>query len=316
VTDQIRRWGMVQMTAFSPTDVAFEGFRLTRERPVTLSIWAGFYFLVSLTMAIFMILSVGPQFTALEQAAQSGGDPQQSIDTLMKLLPFYAVSFPVGICVMAIFACAVFRIVLGRPGGVVAHLALGEDEFRLMAVTLAVSLLMMAAMFGIALIIGMIVGIATAIAPPLAPLLGTIGGLAAFAGMLWVAVRLSLCGPMTFAERRVVVFRAWSVTRNHFWQLFGAYILAFVMGIVAALMAYIVFVALAGVIMTALGGSLADVGQLFRPDFSSIGAFFTPAMILYQLFGATITAIYYAVVLAPQAMAYAALVDYHGDPEG
>jgi len=75
-------------------------------------------------------------------------------------------------------------------------------------------------------------------------------------------------------------------------------------------------VALAGVIMTALGGSLADVGQLFRPDFSSIGAFFTPAMILYQLFGATITAIYYAVVLAPQAMAYAALVDYHGDPEG
>lgn len=304
------------MTAFSPTEVAFEGFRLTRERPVTLAIWSGFYFVVSLAMAIFMILSVGPEFTALEQAAQSGGDPQQSIDTLMKLLPFYALAFPVGICVMAIFACAVFRIVLGRPGGVAAHLALGADELRLMVVTMAVSLLLMVAMFGIAIIIGMIVGIATAVAPALAPLLGALGGLAAFGGMIWVAVRLSLCGPMSFAERRIVVFRAWSVSRGHFWQLFGAYVLAFVMGIVAALMAFIVFVALAGVVITASGGSLADVGQLFRPDFSSIGSFFTPAMILYQLFGAGITAIYYAVVLAPQAMAYAALVDYHGDPEG
>ena len=134
--------------------------------------------------------------------------------------------------------------------------------------------------------------------------------------MLWVTVRLSLCGPMTFSERRLVVFRAWAVSKGHFWQLLGAYILTFAMGLVAALMAFIVFIALAGVLVVASGGTVADVGALFRPDFTSIGSFFTPAMILYQVFGAVITAIYYAVVLAPQAMAYVALTEYAGDPEG
>jgi hypothetical protein len=304
------------MAAFSPTEVAFEGFRLTRERPGTLAIWSGFYFLVSLAMAILMILTVGSEFNALEQAAQNGADPQQSIDTLVKLLPFYAIAFPVGICVMAIFACGVFRIVLGRPGGVAGHLALGADEVRLMLLTLSVGLLLLLATFTIALVIGILVGLLHAVSPGAAGAIGGFSGLIAFVAMLWVTVRLSLCGPMTFAERRIVIFRAWSVTRGHFWELLGAYVLAIGMGIVAALMALIVFVALAGVVVSLSGGTLTDVGDLFRPNFSTIGSFFTPAMILYQVFGAMITAVYYAVVLAPQAMAYAALTSYHGDLEG
>jgi hypothetical protein len=304
------------MAAFSPTDVAFEGFRITRERPITVAIWTGFYLVVSLAMAILMIATVGPEFNALEQAAKHGGDPQQSIETLQKLLPFYAIAFPVGISVMSIFAGAVFRIVLGRPGGVAGHLAFGEDEFRLIAMSLIVSVLMLLALFVIMLAVGILAGIGATISPAAGGLIGVVSGIAAFCGMLWVTVRLSLCGPMTFAERKIVIFRAWTVSRGHFWQLLGSYALAMGMGIVAALMAFIVFVALAGVLVVATGGTIADIGALFRPDFTSIASFFTPAMILYQVFGAVITAIYYAVILAPQAMAYVALTDYAGDTEG
>ncbi len=304
------------MAAFSPTDVAFEGFRITRERPITVAIWTGFYLVVSLALAIFMIATVGPEFNALEKAAQSGGDVQQSLETLQKLLPFYAVAFPVGICVMSIFAGAVFRIVLGRPGGFAGHLAFGEDEFRLVALSLIVSVLLFAAMFVIMLVVGILGSIGAAISPAAGGLIAVVSAVAAFCGMLWVTVRLSLCGPMTFAERKIVVFRAWSVSRGHFWQLLGSYALALAMGIVAALMAFVVFIALAGVLVVATGGAIADVGALFRPDFTSIGSFFTPAMILYQVFGAVITAVYYAVILAPQAMAYVALTDYAGDTEG
>ncbi len=304
------------MAAFSPTDVAFEGFRITRERPITLAIWSGFYLVVGLVMAIFMIATVGPEFNALQNAAQTGGDPEQSVQTLIKLLPFYAVAFPVGICVMSIFTAAVFRIVLGRPGGIAGHLAFGEDEFRLAALSLIVSVLMLGAVFVIAIVVGIIAAIGTMINPAAGGLFGIIAGLAAFGGSLWVTVRMSLCGPMTFAERKIVVFRAWSVTRGHFWQLLGAYLLATAMGIVAAIMAFIVFIALAGVLVLTTGGTMADLGLLFRPNYESIGSFFTPAMILYQVFGAVITAVYYAAMLAPQAMAYVALTDYAGDTEG
>jgi hypothetical protein len=98
--------------------------------------------------------------------------------------------------------------------------------------------------------------------------------------------------------------------------LLGAYLLATAMGIVAAIMAFIVFIALAGVLVLTTGGTMADLGLLFRPNYESIGSFFTPAMILYQVFGAVITAVYYAAMLAPQAMAYVALTDYAGDTEG
>ena len=57
----------------------------------------------------------------------------------------------------------------------------------------------------------------------LVPWLGTLGvlGVAVF-----VVVRLSLAPVATFAERRLVVFESWSLTRGHFWQLFAAYALA------------------------------------------------------------------------------------------
>jgi hypothetical protein len=47
VTVQVR-----DMTVFSATDAAFEGFRVTWEKPRTLLIWTGFFLVVNLLMPL------------------------------------------------------------------------------------------------------------------------------------------------------------------------------------------------------------------------------------------------------------------------
>jgi len=53
-----------------------------------------------------------------------------------------------------------------------------------------------------------------------------------------------------------------------------------------------------------LGGNLAAVGQLTRPDMSSFGAFFSPVRVLMLVFWAFTLAVFYPVMSAPAAVIY------------
>jgi hypothetical protein len=46
---------------------------------------------------------------------------------------------------------------------------------------------------------------------------------------IWVLVRLSLAGAITFSERRIHVSKSWELTRGRFWPLAWAYVLAFLL---------------------------------------------------------------------------------------
>ena len=46
---------------------------------------------------------------------------------------------------------------------------------------------------------------------------------------------------------------------------------------------------------------------MFAPDQSSLATYFSPVMILYLLVAAWLSALYYAVIIAPAAGAYRAL---------
>jgi hypothetical protein len=48
------------MADFSPTQAAFEGFRLTRERPVAVLVWAAAIFVFSLVTTAMLIGMAGP----------------------------------------------------------------------------------------------------------------------------------------------------------------------------------------------------------------------------------------------------------------
>ena len=68
------------MTAFSATDAALEGFRITRERPKVVLIWAVFAFLVSICSAVYLIAIGQDARAVLEselQKAQALHEEQQ-----------------------------------------------------------------------------------------------------------------------------------------------------------------------------------------------------------------------------------------------
>lgn len=294
------------MPTFSPTDAALEGFRITRERPWAVAAWAGLYLLVGLASGLLMIMTVGPKF-ALLQAAKGATDPAAAAVLFETLAPFYALAAPLGLAFQSIIICAVYRAVLKPEDLTRGYVKAGRAELRMMILSLIMALIGASALFILLFVDGLA-------AMALRPAAGPAGDLAAFflAGaslcvLVWIMVRLSLAAPMTFMTGELHIVRAWPLTRGYFWRLFGAYALAAILAAITLLLAMIMFGATAGALMILAGGSAADIGRVFQPDATSIKAFFTPAMILYQLFWAAVMAVCYTVTLSPSAVAYAAL---------
>ena len=296
------------MAAFSLTDAAFEGFRLTRERPRVVAAWAALYALMSLITAVVMISTVGPQFETLRAAAQSHGpqDPAEAMQQFRTLSPFFVTIFPFVLVFWSVLTCAVYRAVLKPDQGGVGRLRFGADEVRMIGLTVILWLLMFATVF-VSTLFFTFGGLLATQNGVLAGMLGNVISLAAVGVAIGFWVRLSLAGPITFMSGEIHVFRSWSMTKGHFWPLLGAYALAIALAVVVFLLALVIFTATAGVFVTISGGSLADVGRVFEPNITSLAAYFTPAQILYQAFWAVLQVVIYAVLLSPAAVIWAAL---------
>ncbi|MDO8902109.1 MAG: hypothetical protein Q7V15_12215 [Phenylobacterium sp.] len=293
------------MTTFSPGDAAFEGFRLTREHPRVVLIWAVFHLIVSFVSATALILLGGDVLLQAENAAEM--TPAEMAVFMRDMAPAYLILAPIGLFVVSVAAAAVYRLQL-RPDEAFeqGHLRFGADEIRLILLTLIYYLLTIVGVLALSLLAAIGAALASLAGQGAMALVG--GGMMLFFGGLWlfVLVRLSLAPVLTFEHQRLVVFGSWSLTRGHFWRLFGAYLLALLSVIVVSLLAMVIFAALAGIVTVALGGGLDSVGEAFQPDFSSFGAYISAQTVLYLMFNAVLTAIYYPVILSPQVMAYQA----------
>jgi hypothetical protein len=285
------------MTAFSPTDAAFEGFRLTRERPGAVLIWAGAYVVFSLAMAVAAVSFVGPELAQF-QALQQSPDAAATLVLLNKLTPFYAIVIPSLIVFFAILTCAIYRAILRPEDRGFGYLRLGADEFRMMQLEVIYFLLWLAAVFFVTLAVGLVVATLGAIAGPAAGLLSVLARAAALAVSLWIFVRLSLAGPMTFAERRLFVFKSWPVTGRAFWPLCGAYLLAFALGAVIFVLMAVIYYAIVAVAVRATGGEIAGT------NISSLRALLTIPALVSEVLNAAMMSIFYVVILSPSAIAY------------
>jgi hypothetical protein len=293
------------MSSFSATDAAFEGFRITREKPRVLLVWAGFYLIVSFLMPILMVTLGGQDLSALESAANDpNADPAAALKNLAALGPLYSFLIPLGLAVQAMMAAAVYRVVLRPSDAGFGYLRLGADEWRLVCLTFIYVVMTMLLVFAVALVAGVAAAMTAAVSPAAGAFAGVALGLFALGLLVFIGVRLSLAPAITFAERRLAIFDSWALTHGKFWPLLGVYILALASVVVVLLLAMIIFTAVAAIV---LGGDIAAVGALFKPDLSSIKAYFTPPMIAYTVFGALMNSIYYAVLIAPAAVVYKAL---------
>jgi hypothetical protein len=290
------------MTAFSATDAAFEGFRLTRERPRVVLVWAALCFLVSVCSAIYLT-TAGREAAALLEAGanEQTPDPAAFAEMMGVLFPMMIV----GLLLQCVMAAAVYRVILRPQEEGLAYLKLGMDEVRLAALTFIYVVLAVLALVGAVLVAGVIAAIVMGVAGQGAGTMMAVVIEFFILGLLFFfAVRLSLAPAITFAERRLAIFDSWKLTHGQFWRLTGAYGLA-ICGIAA--MAILVLVIFTAAVAIAKGGDIQAAGAFFNPDSSSLRAYFSLTTVLYLVVSAWLSALYYAVVIAPAAVAYRTL---------
>lgn len=293
--------------AISASELAFEGFRLTREKPMTLLYWAGLHLVLSLITSAAVVYFIGDDMAALMTFKPEGGD----MEALNRMLPaigtLYAIIIPVGLIGGAVFMCAVMRSMLRPEQASFGALRFGADEFRQILLMIVVGLIYIAAVAVTAIAVAFLaagIGMVVGMAGGAAGLVGVVAMALTFGGLIAVMaflyVRLSLAAPMTFTRGRLVIGEAWRMTRGHFWPLLGAYFISWVLLIVVAMLGMAIMFG----IVAATGGGMGAIGQLTNPDFSSFAARFTPVSIVIGVCSAVLNALQYAIMYAPPTLAH------------
>lgn len=289
------------MANLSSTDMAFEGIRLARERPMAILTWAALIFVMTLLGAAALIGIAGEAMGELsELQGETQPDPAEALRLLGSILPAMLVFLPLVLVLYGVLYAAVNRAVLRPEAARGAPLKLGGEELRQGLVILLLSLVLLFAYVVLAVVVALVAAAAGSANPAAGGLLAFVGIGLALVLMLFLAVRLSLASPLTFDEGRVRVLQSWHLTRGRFWPLFGGYVLAAALALVIYLLALVVFVAVAAVV----GGGLEAIGDIFNPDMSSLGAYFTPATLAYTAFSSLLSALMIAITVGAAAEAY------------
>ncbi|WP_299544606.1 hypothetical protein [Phenylobacterium sp.] len=268
----------------------------------------GVSFAISVLGAVVTVLMPPEVRHGLETLrADETPDMAKLVDALIAVAPILIL----GLAIQCIMAAAVYRLIFRHEDTRFGYLRLGADELRLMALTLIYILLFMALLVAVTLGAAIVAALAAFAGQGAAIFMGGVAELFSLGLVIFVLVRLSLAPVATFAERRLAIFESWRLTRGHFWRLFGAYALALACIVVVGFLALVVFTGVAGVILLMTGGQLSDLSSIFKPDETSIRTYFNPGLIAYMITGSVFSALYYAVIAAPGAVAYAQL---HGHP--
>ncbi|MEW5687819.1 MAG: hypothetical protein AB1942_23135 [Pseudomonadota bacterium] len=291
------------MASFSATDAALEGFRITRERPKALLAWTGFCFAVSIVSALITINMPAETRQALEVLQN---DPSATPDgrVLMEALAILSPLLLFGLAVQCIMAAAVYRVIL-RPQDHAFHfLRVGKDEGRLIGLTLIYAVMAIMLVVAVQLVVGIIAALASLLGQGVFSFVFAAAELFVLGLLVYIAVRMSLAPVISFDRKKLSIFDSWAITRGQFWRLTGAYLLAICCVFVVAILFMMLFMAVATIVMLMLGGSISELMKIFQPDETTLQTYLNPFMIAYMVVGGLFTAIYYAVVAAPGAVAY------------
>ena len=290
------------MSSFSPTDVALEGVRLTRERPKAILAWSAYNFAFGLLLLGLAYLTLGPHaqdILAEVRAGAGANDPAEAEKLIRQTLPFCAVGLPLSLVFMAMQMGAVYRAVL-KPESGAARFRLGREEWRLAAL-IVVAILIIAGVLFISELISIVAATAGANTFFIA--------LVSLVVTIFLFVRLSLAGPASFAEGRLILIRAWPRTRGNFWALLGAYVMALAILLVVLFLMTLIFAALFGVLDNFASRSTTGWAAVLR----------SPLVFLVATAGQAVNAFMSTccsvIFLAPFAQAYRDLTAPEADPE-
>ncbi len=203
----------------SVSTIVSGGFRLVRERPLAVAVWA----IVYLAATVAMTLAMRP-VTEMQVAAM-GGDPQAELAGFMSMMGRMLLIQLIFMVIFLILFTASQRAVLRPEQDGFAFIRLGMDELRIVGLALLLTILFYLGMVVLALVVGLTIGaVAVAMGPEALPALVIVQMLVIFAFLIWCQVRLSLVFPLTLLRRKIVIGESWRLTSGRFWTLFGGYL--------------------------------------------------------------------------------------------
>jgi len=288
------------MATFSATDAGLVGFKLAREHPAVVPIWAALTLVSSLVTTFLLVTLAGPAMEELRGASPAAADPAALGALYGQMAPAYLLIVLVSFFFTGILNAAAVRIVLHPADRATGFIRLGPDEFRQMLLALLIALIMIGVGLASSVAVGVLVGVLAVVAAPLGALGGFLGLLGIIGLFIYLSVRLSLASTITFETRKIALRASWDMTRGHFWNLFGAFLLAGVMGVIVTLLG----VALVFVFMALVFGFAAAGAAMTNPDMSSFGAYMTPAAIVYTLGMSVFSALGYLIFLCAAPTIY------------
>jgi hypothetical protein len=291
--------------ALSPNDAAFEGIRLTRENPRLALWWMAPNLLVNALLAALIVATVGKDLGAVDAFLRDPLGPTAAMDDGgAGAVLFELVAGPLMIAYLAVLSCAAYRAVFTPADSRFGYLRLGMDEARVAGLFLVLALIFSGVLIVGSVLAVLVFGGLVSIGGPVAGMLAMAFAITVLIGaMIYFGVRLSLAGPMSFAERRIAIASAWRLTRGHFWPLLGAYFLSWAAAVVVNMLATAVFMGVAA----AATGDLGAYGQAERFDFTTMAGLFTPGHLLFLVASSLLGSLQALILLTPPAVAFRAL---------
>ena len=302
------------MIRFPPVDAAIEGFCVTREHPLPVLMWAALLIAFNVIGQVIIITS---GLTPAMEAVQRLG-PEAGASAVMAVMQssggWFALLFLMSFVVYVMLYTALLRAVLEPARERAGYLALGQDEVRQLGLALLIFVCALVYSFVCQLIVA-----GTFLAS--ASLAGAAGGLlraavlvAMVLAFLYPAVRLSLAPAMTFADKRISLFRSWAMTGGQFWGLFGAYVLAVVLAFLVLMLAFVIFAALALSLGMATGGRFDIIASISKAMPVSLETLFAPPRVVFLVFNAICTTLFFVLTGSVAPAAFRLLSGRVGEP--
>lgn len=293
------------MSRFSVTEAALEGFRITRERPAAVLWWWGAALVALLLQYVLgqlpLFHGMDAELTALQNqslgaaAAPDAAAAKAQFTGVARLAPRLLAFSAVILVIQIIRTTAVLRAVLRPADQAFGYLRLSMDEVRQLGLTLLIFVCVLAYAFLVSLVASLVLSIVIRLAGGGGGG-GAVGGALAFLivalAFVYPTVRLSLAPPMTFADARLSVRRAWALSAGLFWPMLGAYAIATLLALAVAV----------------LGATISMVASTLTSG--QAGTTFLVVVVLNSL----ISALFGVIVTAPAASIFRQLTGRVGAP--
>ncbi len=291
------------MAEFSIQAAALTGFRVVREHPAALAVWAVLMVSVSLLLSVTAVGMAGPELADLMAlGASPTRNPALILATFGRLGPVCGVLLAATLVSNAFLGAAMNRAVFNPSDGHAGFLRAGADELRQLGLGLLTFMVFAAAYVGLAFVFGLVLSFVAMATNPAAPLAMGIGVVGVLGGMSFLWVRLSLASALTFEVGRIDLFGSWALTRGRFWPLCATYGLALLLIVVVELLSSL-FVGAVGAL---LGGGDPG-GSVAQADLRSLASYFTPLRFVQIALSACVSALVLPVWLTPPAAIYRGL---------